>query len=407
MLKRRLVTGLAAQGAASLSNIAISLLVAKSLGASELGRFSLLFAVLTLATAMQSGWVGDGLAVLGPASEAAARWWQHVLTAAATLVTGLFVALTGRFSWGEVVTYLALAVTWLYEEYARRWFMAHQKFLAQGMNDLVYFVVAFASAWILDVTVGWKLQSILIAMVVGALSATLVGQAVIPRDARVWRSFGTKTDVAAFRRYGMWRSAQAGTGALGTVGTRTIIAGEMSLRALGDVELARNMVAPAMTLLGGLANVLLPVVSADARERKSSQLGRMTAAITIGVAVYGAFLLWQTNWIVGLLGSHSEFRITRLLIVGWLMLAMVIASTQAISVRAIVVLPSRVVFIFRTAGTLVGLVLVAVAGVWGSKEAVPFAGAAGALISAGLLRARLSKVDRSTEPAKYLDRDVV
>src|SRR4051794_22766651 len=87
---RTLTAGITAQGAASLANLLVSVVVARRLGAVAFGRFAVLFALLTFCTAVITGWIGDSLTVQaarGGYSSSAILVWQHRLTAVTTVVS--------------------------------------------------------------------------------------------------------------------------------------------------------------------------------------------------------------------------------------------------------------------------------------------------------------------------------
>jgi O-antigen/teichoic acid export membrane protein len=395
----RFIVGVMAQGVASISNIVVTLFVARTLGAEELGRFSLVFAVLALATAIQSAWVGDALVVLGPAAESAARWWQHVLSAFSVVLSAGVLAWTGRFSLAELAAYLVLCAAWLYEEFGRQWFMAHLRFVAQGINDAMYLVAVTALLAVVHVVGGLSLLAVLWSIAGAAAVAVIAGQAAIPHDARVWRRPAPGRDLRAYSNYGTWRAVQAATGALGTVATRSLIVSGLGLRPLGNLELGRTILAPAVTVLTGIGNVLLPVASAKSRADERSSFRRLTVLVTAGAVLYGVVVVIWAPFFVRLLGGPG-FQVSRTVLIGWAVAAATIALTQSVSIRALVDLPSRRVLVLRTAGTLTSLALVGLAAYAGWTAAVPFAIAAGTLLSGVLLHSALRQ--REKQPVRAL-----
>jgi O-antigen/teichoic acid export membrane protein len=389
-VRKRLLIGVMAQGVASISNLVVALFVARGLGAIEFGRFSLIFAILAVATAIQSAWVGDALVVLGPRVESAARWWQLVLTVASIVLSGGVLALTQQFSRAEIALYVPLCAFWLYEEFGRQWFIAHQRFVAQGMNDLIYLIVAVATLSTCQAVGELSLSTVLASMAIAAAIAWVGGQSVVPAEFRSWRRPVTDGHRDAVRRYGSWRAAQAASGALSTVATRTLVVDGMGLRTLGNLELGRTVVGPLLAVLAGLGNVLLPVASANSRAGERKNFRVVTLVVTASVAVYGAAVVLWAPFFVGLFGG-AGFEVSRTVLAGWVTVAFIISLTQSVSVRALVDLPSRLVFNLRSLGTVATLLLVGAASYSRIPELVPFSVAFGTLLSGALLQAAMRR----------------
>jgi O-antigen/teichoic acid export membrane protein len=310
-------------------------------------------------------------------------------------VTAFVIAVTTRFSVVEVLLYVLLSVFWLYEEYGRQWFMAHHRFAAQGLNDFVYLIIAVGmlAAW--QILGRITLSSVLLSMATAAAVSTVAGQAAVPARSRVWRRPEPDRDLGAFSRYGKWRAAQAGVGALGAVATRSMIAGGLGIRTLGDLELGRTVAGPVTTVLGGLGNVLLPLMSAHSRANERSNYNRLSLLSTSFACLYGVGIVTFAPFLVDLFGGPG-FRVSRTILAGWALVTVVIALTQSVSVRALVDLPSRLVFLLRLAGTVATLGLVGAASFFDSPASVPYATAVGTLLSGALLYVALKRVTASS-----------
>ena len=388
--RRKILSGVLAQGVASLSNLLVALVVARALGASALGRFSLLIAALGVLTALQTSWVGDSLTVLGPEYGRAALWWQHIIAISGSAVAAGLAVLLLRVPLSEAAAFTCLVAAWLYEEYGRRCLMARLRFVAQGLNDLLYLglslggLTAFRMLGMLDLT------AVLWAMAASAAVASVASQLHLPPEIRYWaRSVGAgQQEVLAVRNYGSWRSAQAATGAAGGLATRSVVSAGASLTVLGNLELARLVTAPLLTALAGMANVLLPV-AANQRREGTSHRGHRASLLLLGMcAAYSALLLWQLPRAVRVLGGDG-FSVSEPAVVGWLLVAVVLAATQQLSVRGLVELPARHLFIIRSAGTVVAVIVTAGLVQLSLADWTPFALVAGTVVTAAGLRRRL------------------
>ncbi|MFD2092786.1 hypothetical protein [Blastococcus deserti] len=383
------------QAATSLTNLLVSLAVAALLGPSEFGLYSLAFAALLLATALQTGWVGDTLTVLGERVQVAARWWQHVVTAAAASIIFPVAILLGM-NRAEGLALSCLTVVWLYEEYGRRRLMAALRFGSQGVNDLIYGTVTGVAVAGLHGTNKLSVTTVLLAMAAGGCAAVLHAQLLLPRKTRIWSSFGELAFRAEVFRYGVWRSAQAGLGSAQTLAVRYATAAGVSLSALGSLELARLVAAPLMTALAGFASVLLTTTSAEEHlGRRRHRSGRLTALLTVPTAVYTALVLWQFDAIAKVVGDG--YQPDRWSLAGWLLVALIIGLTQTVSVRALIELPSRTTFVLRTWGTVIGTVTATACALGGLVAGVPFGLAAGTVIAGLLLHRRLRRGAKDQE----------
>lgn len=385
---RRFVVGVVSQGMASLSNLLVALLVAALLGPESLGRFSVAVAAIALVTAFQTAWVGDTFTVLGSGVHAAALWWHHriaAVTFVAMLPFGRFVMDLG---WGGSVLLAALAGLWLYEEYGRRRLMAELRFGAQGLNDLLFAVVAVTGIAVAEATGALDLPTVFLAMLAGAVVAVVHAQLLLPAGTRVWSRGGGTDGRRDVLHQGFWRAAQSGIGTAQVLVVRLVVAGDASLAALGNLEAARLVAAPLMTALAGIGSVLLSTTAADRAAGARRRDRPVTGVVTAVAGLYAVLALWQTERVITALGG--DYVPDRWAVGGWLTLAVVLALTQAHMVRSLVELPARTTFVLRVTAAAVGG-LAASAAVWADVvSAVPFGFALGAACAgvATLIRLR-------------------
>ena len=136
-----------------------------------------------------------------------------------------------------------------------------------------------------------------------------------------------------------------------------------------------------LLLLAGVGNVLLPAGARQQRDRSRVHVGRAPALLLIASLLYAAVLLWQLPLVVRVLGGANYVPDVRA-VIGWLLVALTLALSQGVAVRALVQLPSRRVFVLRAAGTLSSVLLTLLAAAVGSVSLMPYALASGAAVTA-------------------------
>jgi O-antigen/teichoic acid export membrane protein len=390
-LLRRGVGATAAQGFYSLSNLVVGITVARSLGAAALGHFAFLFTLLTAFVAVQTAWVGDSLTVLDRSDPAIRRGlattqWVHCLLGA--VAGGTIAYLAGGIDVVSAVVFAALVAAWELEEFGRRVFMARLEFWKQAANDCSYLVLVAVSLLVYHRAFGLTLIGTLGCMAAASLAAFALGMASLPREERLapprsWRGgFG---DVA---RFGAWRGAQGAAGYASQVAVRALVIVLASAAAMGQLEAARLVVAPLFTVTAAAANLTLAGFARTGRavERgEQLRLFRLALSGMAGVcALYAATVLVFPEFFVHLLAGEA-FAAHRVALLGWLVLACVVAFGAPISSLALVGRQAAPVFWSRLGGSVVGLCLAFGALIaWGSNF-VPLALGVGAAVGLLLL----------------------
>lgn len=380
---------LVGQGTASLANLVIALIAARALAPASFGTFALLIAVLTFLIAIQSSWVGDYLTVVGiaAADALAVQFWQQTLTIICSTAAGVLCLVWADVPLKTAVVFACLTYAWLQEEFGRRYFMAQRRFGRQALNDGVYLLVACGTALAVAVTGTLTLTRLLMCMTGGAVVATLAAQPLLRSEFR-WRPWVTPAGgVAAVADYGAWRAAQSSVGAAGQVAVRRIVILMAGLPALANLELARIVVAPLMTAMGGLANVLLPTYAEAHRENREVHHARALGAMVFPLVAYGIVAVTWAEPITQLLAGE-KYHVDRIAVVGWLVAVTAATMCQPNLSRALVVVAPRRVFLARSGATLAGLMLALVAIPLTSAAVVPYCLAVGPLLSVLLLRQR-------------------
>ena len=179
---------MAAQGSQALAGFALQFLAARYLGLAGLGRFSVLFGLIILATSLSTGFVGDSLTVLDRSRRsirAGLQWWLLVIAVGTGVLSGLIAVLVGFSTITEAVVFAIATITFVVEDTVRRLLMASMDFWRIVVIDLVALVVGVAvvlgGAAVGDVT----LTTVLLALAAGQVAAVLVGWYLLPQLERV------------------------------------------------------------------------------------------------------------------------------------------------------------------------------------------------------------------------------
>jgi O-antigen/teichoic acid export membrane protein len=291
---QRLSWGVADQAVSSLTNFAVSIYVARVLGATELGAFSLAYVTYGFLLNASRGLATDPLLVRFSGAELP-RWRQAVAnctgTAALVGVASGLCALVASLCLSGTASkaFLALAITLpglLLQDSWRFAFFALGKGSRAFLNDLVWVVVMFPALYLLNRTghadVFWFVftwgAAATVAAAVGPLQA-----GVLPRlaGARHWLS-GTR-DLGI--RYLLEGTTNSAATQLRNYGVGLLL----GLTALGYVQASSTLMGPFMVIFFGMGLVTLPEAARILR-RSPRHLPLFSMAVSGGLTVAG--LLW-------------------------------------------------------------------------------------------------------------------
>lgn len=404
---------IAAQLVTAGGSFVLQVVAARTLGAGGYGRYALCVAVVVAATAIQTGWVGDSLTVLDrrdPELRAALATCL-LLTAGLGLAVGT--AAGGLFGAGRTASLLfgLLLAAWLLEESGRRLLMARLEFWKLVANDCTYLLatVAVVAAALLtgaQATLGLFLG----AMAAGAGAAVLLALVQLPADE--WT--GLRPGRSGMRRlaaFAAWRSGQAGLRPLALLGARLLVLHLVSAAAVGALEAARLLVAPAQTVINGAGSFLLPTFAqaekatgrgrADLR-RSRQQVTRAVWLLGVGTLLVGAVSLALLGPLTELV-TGGDFAISSTAFLGWTVYVATWAVTLPYVSETVARRLSRQVFQARVVDSVLGVALAAVLLVLdpGAVEWVPWVLAIGGVVGALLLR-RLAVGSRRQVAASHL-----
>ena len=134
----------------------------------------------------------------------------------------------------------------------------------------------------------FELQTLILALLAGAVLAIAVGTIQLP-SSELSRGCSARHGCASVASFAVWRAAQIGLRPGSQALVRTIIVGFASYEALGQLESARLLLAPVLTVVNGAGVYLLPTYSAQAKAAKRFSPAVPLAMATVGLvaAAYG------------------------------------------------------------------------------------------------------------------------
>ena len=299
-LLRRLGWGVADQAVSSISNFAVSLVVARELGPHDFGVFSLAFVTYAVVLNASRGLATDTLMVRY--SNASRDVWRPAVAAAtATAVTVGIVggvlcvlaglALPGPLGTGFVVLGAGLPLLMLQDAWRFAFFAVGRGDRALVL-DLVWTVLLIGGLVAL-VRVGGESDAACLAVFGGsaALSAA-AGLALVrlrpdPRAVRAWL-------VDHFHLGGRYLVENIAVGFSRQL--RLVVVGVAAgVIAVGQIRAAEILMGPFLVVLMGIAQVAVPEAS-HVLARRPGQVGRFCLALGAGQAVLAA--LWGTAMLV-------------------------------------------------------------------------------------------------------------
>lgn len=355
------VGALVAQVAQALGNFVLQVLAARELGASGLGLFAFLFGALVMATAVSTGLVGDSLTVLDREEPAvrAALWRIGWLVVGISTISALVVGSAGLSLTVGVLFATAMA-SFMLADLTRRLLMAGLRFWALAVVDSLALAAAGlvlgCSALVGDV----RLEHFLAALTVSQLTVVALGLWRLPRAERRLPPWGWG-DWRAVMHYGTWRAVQQFVRPTALNAARWLVLVAAGTAAVGQLEVARVFVAPAMLLVQGLGSYLFASYAAD-RDLGVAQLrgraDRAAAAMVGGAVVVGAAAAVSVP-VLGHLLSAGAFEVSPLAALGWACYAASCAAVMPYGSLAAVRGRQLAVLVVRLVDAALSLLLVA------------------------------------------------
>jgi O-antigen/teichoic acid export membrane protein len=388
----RAVLVLASQGVSALSALLLELIAARKLGASGLGKFTVLWAVLVFYNSAQTGWLGDALTVL-PRFEptvrrALFRYQAGILGLAFVVGTAAAVAVDAGTTKTAVLFGIALAA-WVAEETGRRLFLARLEFGELLLNDTIYAVVATVVAFaFIHAGRHYSLDDLFIAMIIASVASILSAVVRLPKEEfrRAERGDATMRAVAGF---GAYRAAQISIRPLALLAMGWLVLGAAGAGAEGRLEVGRLIIAPAITLVNGAGAALLPLFRHELdREREGvpgheggmrKLLIESTVLLGIGTSVLCIGALALAPQLAHFL-TDGKFGVNNLAVLSWGLFAIAFGLGVPAGNAAVAQGRAKQAFWIRVADSAVGLALAAVFVALASSWAPPLGLAIGATL---------------------------
>jgi O-antigen/teichoic acid export membrane protein len=294
-IRRRLGWGLADQAVSSLTNFAVSLYVAHSLGPTQFGAFSLAYVTYSFVLNASRGLATDPLLVRFSGAELPA-WRRAVTSCTGTalgvgLVAGLAMLAAAALLHGtSSVAFLAIGLTMpglMLQDSWRYAFFALGRGSQAFLNDTIWGLVMVPGLLYLRFSHNENVFWFILVWGSAATVAAAIGpwQArVVPRltDARKWVS--QQRDLAF--RYLTVNTTNSGSAQLRAYG----IGGLVGLAAVGYVQAANLLMGPFLVVLMGISLVTVPEA---ARALRKSLRHLRIYCLVLSVSVAVAALLWS------------------------------------------------------------------------------------------------------------------
>ena len=360
---KRAAAPLISQGINAGGSLLLQILAARTLGLAAYGSFAVCLALLSAATALYSGYVGDSLAVLD----------RHDRDTRATLVASAITLLVLAFgiafgtvvallhSPGAALVYAVMTVLWLIEETFRRILIARLEFWKLVANDSSYNTIALVTVGVL-LLVGQHitLGRIFTAMALGAATAVVIGVVQVPRaeltDLRPgWAAMRAVATFAA------WRSLHAALRPASLLLSGTLVITLISLPASGLLQAGRQVVGPLQVIINGAGSFLLSGFAATehgkaARDNRMARYSLWLLLATVGIC--GSVLALFAGPAGQLLAGRA---VSPLLVFGWTAYLAVWAVGLPYISEVIARKQSRAVFMARLVDSVLGLALAGIA----------------------------------------------
>jgi O-antigen/teichoic acid export membrane protein len=392
LLRTKGFAAVVAQVWQAVGSFGLQLAAAWILGAAGLGLMSLCLGVIVLATAVVSGMVGDTLVIRDRHDRrlrAGLQFWTIVLGVGSALITSTVMAVSGLLTAPQAALFGAALLLFQLEELVRRVFMATMRFWNLVLIDssaVVTALLVVLASWL----GGWtSIGSFLLALLVGQSVGLLVGVAMLPGPERRLVSLRGAA-IADVLGFGGWRGAQVAVPPLVLTLTRLLVTATVGIAALGQLEAARILVAPALLAVQGLGSYLL---SSYVRDKSVGlpvlvkRAGRAAAGMIGAALLLGGALVLAAPAVAPLI-IGPDVRIDRLAVAGWAFYVAGSASCQPFASLAAAQGRPAAVFLCRSIDAVTALAVVAalLMPLALGASVVPFALGAGLFLGGALVR---------------------
>ncbi|WP_345215722.1 hypothetical protein [Georgenia halophila] len=406
-LPHRAFGALAGQVSLALSSFTLQVIASRELGADGFGTYALLFGAIVMATALTTGLLGDSLTVLDrhdPAVRVALVRLAAILVVVLAL-TGFGFARTAISPAAAAFFAIALAA-FVAADLGRRLLMANLRFWSLVLIDSAGFVAMLSVVVVFGRTGPLTLAHFLAALATGQIVAAVLAVTRLPAAERRLRLRG-RGDYRAVVAYGSWRALQQFVRPTMLNGARAVVLIVGGVAAVGELEVARVFVSPAMLLVQGFGSYLFSSYAADRAKGSRTLLRRADRAaavmLTGAVIVAGAAALLLPY--VGPLLTAGRFEIGLVATLGWACYAASCAAVLPYGSLAAVQGRQQWVLVIRLVDSVLALSLAAVMliGFGAATEIAPWLLSIGSFVGGLLCRQLLLRPrvrDETTTPVQ-------
>ncbi|WP_152187760.1 lipopolysaccharide biosynthesis protein [Georgenia satyanarayanai] len=402
-LPHRALGALAGQVTLALGSFVLSVVAARTLGATGFGTYALLFGAVVMATAVTTGLLGDSLTVLDRHDPGVRASLTRIgLLLVAVLAAAGFAASLPVLSAGTALVFALALTAFVLADLCRRLLMATLRFWSLVLVDAAGLVALLAFLAGFGLTGRLTLDHVLGALAVGQTVAGLLAVARLPAVERRLRLRGAG-NWRAVVGYGSWRALQQFVRPTTLNLARSVVLVAAGTAAVGELEAARVVVAPAMLLVQGVGSYLFSSYAADRGQGSAALLTRADRAATVMLA--GAVLVAASAAVLlprlGPLVTADRFDISLLATLGWACYAASCAAVLPYGSLAAVQGRQQWVLLIRVVDSAValGLVLLALRALGVAAEWMPWFLSVGSFVGGALCRQLLLRPRRSTRPA--------
>jgi O-antigen/teichoic acid export membrane protein len=401
-----------AQATLALGSFTLQLLAARALGAEGLGVFALLLGSAVIATSVSSGLVGDSLTVLDrhdPVIRAALARLALTVVVGAAATAFAFAWTLGSLPLRTAVLFAAATGAFMTADLLRRTLMACQRYWRLVVVDSCAFAAALALLGILSegrLTV----DSFLSALLVGQVVACVAAVRSLPRAERRLPA-RRRGGMRAVLSFGSWRAVQQFVRPTTLNLVRWLVLLTAGQAAVGELEAARLLAAPAMLFVQGVGVYLFSSYAAGRDEPMSALLRRADrgAAVLLTACAVVAVAATAGTPLLGPFLTGDRFELAPLAVLGWAVYAASCAVVLPYGTLAAVRGDQAKVFGLRVLDSLTGLGAIAVALLWLGLPvwAAPWLLSAGSVAAGVVCRQRLIVPRCDDLPVRSRERSVV
>lgn len=398
------LAAIVSQGIVAGSSLVLQWIALDRLGERGLGQFAVLFGILITVNSIQSGWLGDSLTVLDrfdPGVRRALVRSQIAIIGLVFVVTTVLSTFVGGVSNTTAILFGLASTAWVIEETLRRLLIARREFTKLVVNDAAFAIGSFALiGFVWASGQSFTLETLVISLLGGAVVAIGVGVIQLP-SFELSRGLLGPSRMREVASFAIWRAAQIGLRPGSQAVVRVIVVAAVSYEALGQLEAARLLLAPVLTIVNGAGVYLLPTYSAQAKAGRRFRPAVPLAMLVVGglAAAYGVAAVVLRQPLTDVLTDEASITVTALL--AWTAFSIGFGAGVPAGNALVARGQSRTAFFARVVDASIGVAIAAALAWFVDVDTVPFGLAAGTAVGALILlwKLRADHTPRAPLPA--------